>query len=72
MKTYDRLILMINQIVTNFAMEDDPAGATAEHIALFWDARMKTMLMSGDDVGLLPTAAAALALVRETAVAKAA
>lgn len=72
MKTYDRLIMMLNQIATNFAMEDDPAGAAAEHIGLFWDPRMKSMLIAGDGAGLIPAASAALALIRADALAKAA
>ena len=64
MKTYDRLIMMANQIAAHLANEDDPAAATAEHIALFWDARMKSMLIDGDGVGLNPAASSALGIVR--------
>ena len=64
MKTYDRLIMMANQIAAHLANEDDPAAATAEHIALFWDARMKSMLIDGDGEGLSPAAIAALGIVR--------
>lgn len=64
MKTYDRLIMMANQIAAHLAMEADPPALTAEHIGLFWDARMKSMLIAGDGKGLSPAAAKALGIVR--------
>ena len=38
-----RLVTMANQIARNFAYRGDveAAGATADHIAKFWDPRMK-------------------------------
>ncbi len=68
MKTYDRLIMMANQIAANFAMEADPAVLTAEHIGLFWDARMKSMLITGDGAGLSPAASVALGLIQKEVV----
>jgi formate dehydrogenase subunit delta len=52
---------MANQIATNLAHEPDPAAATAEHIHLFWDPRMKQMIRAHDGTGLCPVAQAAIA-----------
>ena len=43
MSTGERLVYMANQIALNFAIagEDAAALATADHIASFWDPRMK-------------------------------
>lgn len=60
------LIRMANQIAANLAHEDDPAGATAEHIRQFWDPRMKAAIRAHDGSGLSPAAARAIALL-ETA-----
>jgi formate dehydrogenase subunit delta len=60
MNTIDRLVMMANQIAANLATADDPAAATAEHIRLFWDPRMKQMISSYDGAGLSVTAAAAI------------
>ncbi len=35
------LVRMANQIAANLGHENDPAAATAEHIRLYWDPRMK-------------------------------
>lgn len=43
--TIDRLILMANQIARNLATLPDPAAATADHIASFWDPRMKAIIL---------------------------
>ncbi len=64
MTTIDNLVRMANQIATNLAHEDDPAAATAEHIQLFWDPRMKTLILEHGDDGLNPVAAAAIAALR--------
>jgi formate dehydrogenase subunit delta len=40
----DRLIYMANQIARNLATTADPAATTADHIARFWDPRMRTIL----------------------------
>jgi formate dehydrogenase subunit delta len=60
MKTVDKLVMMANQIAANLMHEPDPAGATAEHIRLFWDPAMKTALFRHGSEGLSETAAAAL------------
>ena len=61
MKSRDHLVLMANQIARNFAtMNDvDAAMATADHIASFWEPRMREALLA-DPAGLDATAAAAL------------
>ena len=63
MTTLDRLVRMANQIATNLATETDPAGATAHHIADFWDPRMKAMITAHDGTGLSPVATAAIAQI---------
>jgi formate dehydrogenase subunit delta len=60
MNSVDRLVYMANQIATNLATDDDPVGATANHIALFWDPRMKRMIFDHSRDGLSPTAASAI------------
>jgi formate dehydrogenase subunit delta len=68
MRQREHLVHMANQIAANFAtMGDvDAAAATADHIATFWDRRMKTMILT-DASGLSPVAAAAVDLLREGA-----
>ncbi|MFM2257888.1 MAG: hypothetical protein RIQ28_1735 [Pseudomonadota bacterium] len=66
MNTVDKLVLMANQIATNQMHEPDPARATAEHIRLYWDPRMKQMIFAHGSKGLTETAAAAIALLAET------
>jgi formate dehydrogenase subunit delta len=61
MNTIDRLVMMANQIAANLATADNPVAATAEHIRLFWDPRMKAMISAYDGAGLSATAAAAIA-----------
>ena len=61
MNTTDRLVLMANQIAANLAREPDPAAATAHHIRLYWDPRMKTMIRGSAISGLTDVAAAAVA-----------
>lgn len=62
------LIYMANQIARNLAaMGDDIAAkATADHIASFWDRRMKEAILA-DGSGLSPIAAAAVELLRHQA-----
>lgn len=60
MTTNDRLVYMINQIAHNLATEDDPAGATANHIEQFWDPRMKRLILEHGNAGLSQIAADAL------------
>jgi formate dehydrogenase subunit delta len=65
----DRLIYMANQIGRNLATEHDPAAAVADHIARFWDPRMKAMIVDHLDrggAGLDPLSVAALRRLRET------
>lgn len=61
MSTIDRLIMMANQIAANLATDDNPVAATAEHIRLFWDPRMKKMLSENSAEGLSPVASRAIA-----------
>jgi formate dehydrogenase subunit delta len=53
---------MVEQIARNFAIQGDEAAAaaTAEHIRLFWDPRMKAAIKGADRVALSPIAAAAV------------
>jgi len=65
-----RLRYMARQIARNFAAldEDAAAAATADHIAKFWDPRMKAQLLADERAALDPLVAAALArLERESA-----
>ena len=66
MNSAQRLVHMANQIATNLATEPDPVGATAEHIILFWDPRMKRMILEHGREDLSPTAAAAIAQLAKT------
>jgi formate dehydrogenase subunit delta len=66
----ERLIYMANQIGRNFAtlLPDQAATATADHIAKFWDPRMRAMIFArleaGGD-GLDPVAHAAIRLLHD-------
>lgn len=64
--THDHLVYMANQIARNFATmgDADAARATADHIASFWDPRMKAAIWA-DAMGLSPIAAAAFAELRQ-------
>lgn len=53
--------MMANQIATNLAHAPDHAAATAEHIRLYWDPRMKAMIRQADVQGLSAEAKAAIA-----------
>ena len=57
------LTLMANQIARNFAVQGDEraAAATAEHITLYWEPRMKAAIVASDKADLSPIAAAAVA-----------
>ena len=61
MNSLDRLVLMANQIATNLATDHDPAGATARHIARYWDPRMRKMIKAYVGSSLTPIAAEAIA-----------
>jgi formate dehydrogenase subunit delta len=62
----ERLIHMANQIAANLATDEDPVGATANHIQLFWDPRMKKLILDTDRAGLSPAAAAAIDRLAQT------
>ncbi|MDR2858645.1 MAG: formate dehydrogenase subunit delta [Novosphingobium sp.] len=57
-----RLRYMADQIARNFAAGGEAAAiaATAEHIRLFWDPRMKAAILADDRNALSPVAAAAV------------
>ena len=65
--TIDNLIRMVNQIAANMGHEDDAPAAIAEHIRLFWDPRMKQMILAHDGSGLSDRAAAAIARLKMAA-----
>jgi formate dehydrogenase subunit delta len=60
-----QLRAMANQIARNFAIQGDEAAiaATAEHLRLFWDPRMKAAIVADDLSTLSPTARAAVGLI---------
>lgn len=63
--TRESVVRMANQIASNFAVQgsDVAVCATAEHIRLFWDPRMKSAafgLLAERDVAFSPEARAAL------------
>ena len=59
------LTYMVNQIAQNFAVQGDEAAAaaTAQHLKLFWDPRMKSAILGSDRAGLEPIAQAAVELL---------
>jgi formate dehydrogenase subunit delta len=59
----ERLRYMADQIARNFAAqgEDEAVAATAEHIRLYWDPRMKAAILADDRTALSPVVAAAVA-----------
>ena len=61
------LTYMANQIARNFAAQGDEvaAAATAQHLKLFWDPRMKKAIIGGDRAGLEPIAKAAVELLKD-------
>jgi formate dehydrogenase subunit delta len=63
-----RLIYMANQIARNFGAmaHDDAVAATADHIRMFWDPRMKAKVFA-DTAGLGDVAAAAIEALRRGA-----
>lgn len=60
MTSLEKLVMMANQIAANLAHAPDPAAATAEHIRLYWDPRMKAMIRGDSVAGLNDTARAAV------------
>jgi formate dehydrogenase subunit delta len=67
MNSVERLVHMANQIAANLTHEDDPAAATADHIRLFWDPRMKAMISAADRSVLSATASAAVDRIARSA-----
>lgn len=61
-ETVDRLVYMANQIARNFAAQGEEAAiaATAEHIRLFWDPRMRAAIIGVDHDALNPIASGAV------------
>lgn len=57
---------MANQIAANFAIQGEAQAiaATAEHMQLFWDPRMKAGIFADDLSGLSPIARAAVERLR--------
>lgn len=62
-----RLRQMADQIARNLAAqgEDAAAAATAEHIAQFWDPRMRAAILADDRTALSPIAARAIDLLAD-------
>jgi formate dehydrogenase subunit delta len=60
-----RLRQMADQIARNFAVqgEEVAAAATAEHIARFWDPRMRAAILADDRADLSPLARRAVDLL---------
>jgi len=70
--TEARLIHMANQIARNFAAEGEEAAiaATANHMKLFWDPRMKEAILRCAHQDLGPIARQAVALLLGDSVSK--
>jgi formate dehydrogenase subunit delta len=69
MSNLEKLAYMADQIARNFATlgEAAAAKATADHIAKYWDPRMKQQglaMLDGEGPPLTPAAAAALRQLR--------
>ena len=70
--TQERLVRMANQIAAEF-VNQQPSGAaaaTAEHVRLFWDPRMLSMIRAHVSLGesdLSPVAATAIAMLGSNA-----
>ena len=70
MSNLERLVYMANQIARNFETlgHDAAAKATADHIASFWDPRMKTLIfacLKDGKLVLSPTARSAIEHLHE-------
>ena len=65
MTPHERLVYMANQIARNFAAqgEEKASLATADHIASYWDPRMKAEIFT-DGSGLEPIAERAITALR--------
>ena len=69
MSNEDRLIYMANQIARNFGTlpSEQAAKAVADHIASFWDPRMRATIFAlheADDPRIGAVAASAVAMLR--------
>lgn len=69
MSNQDRLVYMANQIARNLATlgEDGATKAVADHIARFWDPRMRAQIFALQDqrvAALSPIAGRAITLLR--------
>ena len=64
-----KLRYMADQIAKNFAAigHDNAVAATADHLARFWDPRMKAAIIADDPQALSPIARAAVALLAKGA-----
>jgi formate dehydrogenase subunit delta len=53
LSTHDKLVYMANQIAKFFANEGEEkaAAGTADHIARFWDPRMRGLIIAHLDAG---------------------
>jgi formate dehydrogenase subunit delta len=65
----DKLVYMVNQITHNFAVQGEAKAiaATAEHLKLFWDPRMRREILAhlaAGGEGLEPMSRAALGLLK--------
>lgn len=65
----DKLVHMVNQIARAFAVEGEAKAvvATADHLKLFWDPRMRREILAhveAGGVGLDEISRSALALLR--------
>lgn len=51
--THDKLVYMANQIAKFFAAEgeDKAVAGTADHLARFWDPRMRAIIVAHLDAG---------------------
>ena len=70
MGSLDKLVYMANQIERAFRAlgHDEAAAATADHIAMYWDPRMKSMIfghLGEGGAGLEPVALTALTSLRD-------
>lgn len=67
MSPAERLVYMANQISRNLAAQGEAhaALATADHIAAFWDPRMRGQILSQGAEGLEPIAADAVRILRD-------
>lgn len=63
--THATLIRMANQIARELARENDPAGATANHIRLYWEPRMIAAIRVSGTEGLSQIAAQAFARLEQ-------